>query len=126
MLSLRPGVRIFISTEPVDLRKGFDGLSAIVEHAWKVDPFSGDIFLFLNRRRTLLKLLYWDGDGYAIWYKRLEKGTFRIPAPTKEGRIEVTAAKLAMLLEGIDFLHTRKRTRYRHRHPDTIPKKPVA
>ena len=126
MLSLRMGARIFISTEPVDLRKGFDGLSAIVEHQWGADPFSGDLFLFLNRRRTLLKLLYWDTDGYAIWYKRLEKGTFRIPAPTKEGRIELTAAKLAMLLEGIDFRHTRKRTRYRHRHPEIISQKPVA
>jgi len=126
MLSLYPGVRIFISTEPVDLRKGFDGLSAIVEHEWSADPFSGDLFVFSNRRRTLLKLLYWDTDGYAIWYKRLERGTFRIPAATEEGRIELTAAKLAMLLEGIDFRATRKRTRYRHRHPETIPKKPVA
>lgn len=126
MLSLRPGVRIFISTEPVDLRKGFDGLSAIIEHQWGADPFSGDLFLFLNRRRTLLKLLYWDSDGYAIWYKRLERGTFRIPDPTAEGRIELTAAKLAMLLEGIDFRHTRKRTRYRHGRPETISKKPAA
>lgn len=126
MLSLRPGVRIFISTEPVDLRKGFDGLSAIVEHQWNADPFSGDLFLFLNRRRTLLKLLYWDADGYAIWYKRLERGTFRIPDPTAEGRVELTAAKLAMLLEGIDFRLTRKRKRYRHRHPRTISEKPVA
>ena len=113
MLSLRPGVRIFISTEPTDMRKGFDGLSAIVEHQWKASPLSGDLFVFSNRRRTLLKLLYWDADGYAIWYKRLEQGTFRIPAPNDDGRIELTAARLAMLLEGIDFQSTRKRKRYR-------------
>ena len=113
MLSIRSGVRIFISTEATDMRKGFDGLSAIIEHAWEASPTSGDMFVFSNRRRTLLKLLYWDADGYAIWYKRLERGTFRIPEPTAEGRIELTAAKLAMLLEGIDFTNTRKRKRFR-------------
>lgn len=113
MLSLRPGVRIFISTEPTDMRKGFDGLSAIVEHTWRENPLSGDLFIFANRRRTLLKLLYWDADGYAIWYKRLDAGTFLIPSPTADGRIKLTAAKLAMLLEGIDFTRTRKRKRYR-------------
>ncbi len=94
------------------MRKGFDGLSAIVEHHWSSDPTCGDLFVFSNRRRTLLKLLYWDGDGFAIWYKRLEVGTFRIPERNAEGRIELTAAKLAMLLEGIDFSHTRKRRRF--------------
>jgi len=113
MLSLRPGTRIFISTAPTDMRKGFDGLSAIVEHQWDTSPLSGDLFVFSNRRQTLLKLLYWDTDGYAIWYKRLECGTFRIPQPTAEGRIELTAAKLAMILEGIDIANTRKRKRYR-------------
>jgi transposase len=95
------------------MRKGFDGLSAIVEHGWGASPLSGDLFVFANRRQTLLKLLYWDTDGYAIWYKRLECGTFRIPRPTAEGRIELTAATLAMILEGIDIKNTRKRKRYR-------------
>ena len=113
MLSFRPGTRIFISTQPTDMRKGFDGLSAIVEHQWDATPLSGDLFVFSNRRRTLLKILYWDGDGYAIWYKRLERGGFRIPPPTAEGRIELTAAKLAMILEGIDLKNTRQRKRYR-------------
>jgi len=113
MLSLRHGTRIFICTEPTDMRKGFDGLSAIVEHGWNTSPLSGDLFVFSNRRRTLLKMLYWDTDGYAVWYKRLERGTFRIPPPNSEGRIELTAAKLAMILEGIDVQQTRKRRRYR-------------
>ncbi len=113
MLSFRPGTRIFISTEPTDMRKGFDGLSAIVEHAWGDSPLSGDLFVFANRRRTLLKMIYWDADGYAIWYKRLECGNFRIPPPTAEGRIELTAAKLAMILEGIDIKNTRRYKRYR-------------
>jgi transposase len=117
MLSFRPGTRIFISTEPTDMRKGFDGLSAIVEHAWGDSPLSGDLFVFANRRQTLLKMIYWDTDGYAIWYKRLEQGTFRIPSPTAEGRIELTAARLAMILEGIDIKNTRKRKRYRRVQP---------
>jgi len=113
MLSFRPGTRIFISTEPTDMRKSFNGLSAIVQHGWGANPLSGDLFVFANRRRTLLKLLYWDADGYAIWYKRLEQGGFRIPPPTAEGRIELTAAKLAMILEGIDIENARERKRYR-------------
>ena len=113
MLSLRGGVRIFISTRPIDMRKGFDGLSAIVEHQWNASPLSGDLFVFSNRRQTLLKILYWDTDGYAIWYKRLEIGTFRIPPVNTEGRVELTAAKLAMILEGIDVQNTRERKRYR-------------
>ncbi len=113
MLSLHRGTKIFISTQPTDMRKGFDGLSAIVEHQWDSKPLSGNLFVFSNRRQTLLKLLYWDVDGYAIWYKRLERGTFRIPPPTAEGRIELTAAKLAMILEGIDIANTRSRKRYR-------------
>lgn len=113
MLSLHRGMKIFISTAPTDMRKGFDGLSAIIEHEWDTNPMSGNLFVFSNRRQTLLKLLYWDADGYAIWYKRLERGTFRIPPPTAEGRIELTAAKLAMILEGIDIANTRRRKRYR-------------
>ena len=113
MLSLRGGVRIFISTQPTDMRKGFDGLSSIVEHQWGDRPTSGDLFVFSNRRQTLLKMLYWDIDGFAIWYKRLEAGTFRIPPPNAEGRVELTTAELAMILEGIDFRNTRKRKRYR-------------
>lgn len=113
MLSLHCGAKIFISTQPTDMRKGFDGLSAIVEHEGGANPTSGNLFVFSNRRQTLLKLLYWDADGYAIWYKRLEQGTFRIPPPTAEGRVELTAAKLAMILEGIDITNTRRRKRYR-------------
>jgi len=113
MLSFRSGVRIYISTEPTDMRKGFNGLSAIVENQWETSPLSGDLFVFSNRRQTLLKLIYWDGDGYAIWYKRLEQGTFRIPQANDDGRVELTSAKLAMILEGIDIKDTRKRKRYK-------------
>ena len=124
MLSLHPGVRIFISTEPVDLRKGFDvsrrssntNGTAIRSPAICSSSRIGD--------GTLLKLLYWDNRTAmrsGTSGSRRERSEF--PAPTKEGRIELTAAKLAMLLEGIDFRHTRKRTRYRHRHPEIISQK---
>ncbi len=113
MLSFHSGVRIYISTEPTDMRKGFDGLSAIVENQWETSPLSGDLFVFSNRRQTLLKLIYWDGDGFAIWYKRLEQGTFRIPQANADWRVELTSAKLAMILEGIDIDNTRNRKRYR-------------
>ena len=93
--------------------KVLTGFRAIVEHQWSDNPISGDLFIFANRRQTLLKILYWDTDGYAIWYKRLEQGTFRIPQANAEGRVELTAAKLAMILEGIDFQNTRERKRYR-------------
>jgi transposase len=82
----------------VDMRKSFDGLSALVDGAFPGRLTSGDLFVFVNRRRTLLKLLYWDGDGQALWYKRLERGTFRVSAG---GRAELSRREFVMLLEGI-------------------------
>jgi transposase len=111
MLSLPPTVRILLAREPADLRKGFDGLSGLVERALGYDPFSGHLFVFRNRREDRLKVLYWDRDGLAIWYKRLEKGTFRFPRCEGDS-VEVRAADLAMILEGIDLATVRRRPRY--------------
>lgn len=80
------------------MRKSFDGLSALVESAFPSRLLSGSLFVFVNRRRNLLKVLYWDGDGLAQWYKRLEKGTFRIDP---DGRAELSRREFMMLLEGI-------------------------
>ena len=81
MINLPHPVRVFVHVPPTDLRKGFDGLSGLVTTAFGQDPTSGHLFLFFNRRRDRLKILYWDrGDGLAIWYKRLEIGSFQIPA----------------------------------------------
>jgi transposase len=106
--------RVFIATAATDCRKSYDGLSALVEGTFQRDLRQGDLFVFLNRRATQMRILYWDRDGYCIWMKRLEAGTFR-RAPKAEGVdiIEVDAGELAMLLEGIDVAVIKRRKRYR-------------
>ena len=79
MLSLSSTTRVFLATEPTDMRKGFDGLFALVENVIREDPFSGHLFVFRNRRRNRLKVLWWDRDGLAIFYKRLESGSYQFP-----------------------------------------------
>ena len=111
MLSLPSTLRIFLAVEPADMRKGFDGLSQLVRERIAQDPLSGHLYVFRNRRRDRIKILYWDRDGLALWYKRLEKGTFRFPE-AKEGRVEVTPAEMAAVLEGIDLRHARRQARF--------------
>ena len=79
MLSVAAGTRIFVAAGPTDMRKGFDGLQGLVANLLQQNPLSGHLFLFANRRGDKLKILYWDGDGFAIWYRRLEQGTFQMP-----------------------------------------------
>ena len=108
------GVRVYLCTSPTDMRKGFDTLAALVRDGLGYDPLGGHLFLFVGRRRDRLKILYWDRDGYALWYKRLEKGTFRIPVATPAAAsIELKASELAMLLEGIDLRRIKRRERFR-------------
>lgn len=102
MIALPPSVRIFLCADPVDFRRGFDGLSAIVRDVFGDDPFSGHLFVFQNRRADRIKILYWDRDGFWLLYKRLERGTFRFPR-ADAGRIEIRAAELALILEGLDL-----------------------
>lgn len=100
MLALTAATRIYLYRGAADMRKSFDGLSGLVREELQADPLSGALFVFCNRRRTMVKLLYWDRDGLALWYKRLEKGTFRLPlVPT--GTPEIDRRSLAMLLEGV-------------------------
>lgn len=107
------GVRVYLCTSPTDMRKGFDTLAALVRDSLGYDPLSGHLFLFAGRNRDRLKVLYWDSDGYAIWYKRLEEGTFRLPAPQKAGAsVELKASELAMLLAGIDLTSIKRRKRF--------------
>lgn len=114
MISLPPAVKIFLSTQPADMRKSFDGLKHLVEEFLQDDPLSGHLFVFRNRRGDRLKILYWDRDGLAIWYKRLEVGTFVFPAAAEQNAgIEVQPAELAMLLDGVDLASVRRRKRYR-------------
>ena len=120
MISLPHPVRVFLHTPATDLRKGFDALSGLVTTAFSQDPTSGHLFLFVNRRRDRLKILYWDRDGLAIWYKRLETGSFQIPAaPRNAVSVEMAPAQLAMILSGIDLRFARQRKRYQRPIPET-------
>jgi transposase len=114
MLSLPPSVRILLAREPADLRKGFDGLSHLVQDVLREDPLSGHLFVFRNRRGDRVKLLLWDTDGFLILYKRLERGTFRFPAPGEAESTGVTipATDLIMLLDGVDLQSVKRRPRY--------------
>lgn len=113
MLSLAAGTRIFFAAGATDMRKGFDGLQGIVSGVLEQDPLSGHLFLFINRRRDRLKILYWDVDGPAIWYRRLEQGTFQAPQVAEDKRsAEIRSEDLAMLLRGIDYEQVRRRKRY--------------
>jgi transposase len=115
MLSWPPTVRIFLCADATDMRKGFDSLACLVESSLALDPLSGHLFVFRSRRGDRIKILYWDKDGYALWYKRLEKGSFRFPStagtPGAKG-IEVKAADLMMILDGVDLGSVRRQRRY--------------
>jgi len=97
-----PGVRIWLAAGLTDMRRGFDGLAALVQQQLGKDPFSGQLFVFRGRRGDLIKILCWDGQGLCLFAKRLEKGRFVWPQ-SKEGSVCLTPAQLAMLLEGIDW-----------------------
>jgi transposase len=120
MISLPHPVRVFLHTPPTDLRKGFDALSGLVTTAFAQDPACGHLFLFVNRRHDRLKILYWDRDGLAIWYKRLETpGTFQLPAvPHDAVSLEMSPTQLALILSGIDLSSARQRKRYQRPTPE--------
>ena len=115
MLTLPPNVRIYLATAPCDMRKSFRGLSGIVREKLRADPLSGHVFCFVNRRRTMLKLLVHVRTGYAIYYRRLSRGTFQLP-PIAEGQAQVILdpATLTMILEGIDLRSVKRRLRHHH------------
>lgn len=113
MLSLPCSVRIFIYTQPTDMRCGFNKLSMLAESFMLQDPFSGHLFVFFNRQGDKCKILFWDRTGFVVWYKRLEEGTFeKLRAAPGNRSLEVDIAKLTWLLEGIDLFKARRRKRY--------------
>jgi transposase len=127
MMSLSLPGRVFLCTLPTDMRKSFDALAGLVEQELGQDPLAGDLFVFRSKRGDRLKLLYWDSDGLAIWYKRLEEGTFAFP--TADGQrttvgahaLIIRPAELAMLLDGIELAGTKRRKRYQRPQPATTP-----
>jgi transposase len=111
MLTLGLSGRIWICSQPVDGRKSFDGLSAVVTSHLGHDPLSGDLFVFRNRRGDRLKILAWQGDGFALYLRRLERGTFAFPS-AEAAAVSVTQTELAMILGGVDWSRTQRRKRY--------------
>jgi transposase len=109
VLTIPSSVKIFLATGPTDMRKGVDGLGALVTQQLGEDAYSGHLFVFVSRKRNRAKILYWDAGGFVVVYKRLEKGRFRMP-PVKEGQtsIPLDATQLTMLLDGIDYSRVRK------------------
>lgn len=113
MLALPASVRVYFATAPCDMRRGFDALGAMVREHFGDDPLSGHLFVFRSRRGDRLKILWWDRDGFVLWYKRLEKGTFRIAAEEAgQSRIEIDRRTLTMLLEGIEPRTIKKSRRF--------------
>lgn len=122
MLARPSSGRIFVATQPTDLRKSYDGLSALVEGTFERDLATGDMFVFINRRATQVRILYWDRDGFCIWMKRLEAGTFRrVEDASGHALLEVDAAELMMLLGGIEAIELRRRKRYQHPQETRAP-----
>jgi transposase len=117
MIGLAQGLKVFACTQPTDMRRSFDGLCGLTTELLKADPQSGHLFLFRNRNRDRLKILYWDRDGLAIWYKRLEQGTYQFPTDLRPKDkpsvgIEITVSQLSLLLGGIDLRSVRERKRF--------------
>lgn len=109
MLTLPTSVRVHLAAEPVDLRRGHDGLVAIVRNEWKMNPYEGHLFVFLGRRLDRVKILVWDRNGFVLYYKRLSQGRFRLPKiPSGAERVEMDAKVLAMLLDGVDVKYVKR------------------
>lgn len=120
MLTLPPSVRVFLCLAPADMRRSLDGLAAMTREVLRKDPLSGHLFVFFNRRRDRVKILLWDRSGLALYYKRIEKGTFQLSAFEHPDslQVEIESAELALILEGIDLAHAKRRPRF-------IPRKAV-
>jgi transposase len=114
MLSLPTSVRIYLARGATDMRKSIDGLAGVVQQVLTHDPFCGHLFVFCNRCRDRIKILYWEQSGFWLLHKRLEKGTFAwpVPADNVEAKVELSSAELAALLGGIDLRHAKRRRWY--------------
>jgi transposase len=109
MLSVSAGTRIYLATEPVDLRRGHDGLTALVRARFGMDPLQGHLFVFVGRRVDRVKILFWDRGGFVVYYKRLAQGRFRMPkVDSSADRVVLDGTELAMLLGGFDLATTRR------------------
>ena len=115
MIALPPQIRVFLYRRPTDMRKSFHGLVALTESELKQDPLSGSLFVFVNRRRDRIKILYWGQTGFCIWYQQLQRGTYQLPRhESLEERytLQVTRSQLSLILDGIDLTSARQRRRF--------------
>ena len=120
MIHLPASVRVYLASAPCDMRRSFDGLHALVSGTMQLDAFGGHLFVFANRQRNRVKILYWDRDGFAVWAKRLEEGTYAMPfTGSGELRREITTQELGALLSGIDLSQARRRKRYQRKLQET-------
>lgn len=110
MLSISSSTKIFLCLTPVDMRSSFDRLSCMVQEQLGQDAFTGHLFVFRNREESRIKILFWDRDGYVIWYKRLERGTFKLPVAAAS--FEVDQTEFMMLLNGVETKSLRRQHRY--------------
>ena len=125
MLTLPPSTKVFVSTKPTDMRRSFDGLVGQVRDFLGEDPLSGHLFVFHNRRADCVKILWWDRDGLAIYYKRLEQGTFRFGI-SDSGKLEMSAQDLQLVLQGIDPAKVERTKRYTRPDPQRRDDTPVS
>src|SRR3954447_6418683 len=117
MLHLSPSCKFYLWCGDTDMRKGFDSLSGIVSSKMNQDAFSGSVFIFFNKKHNQVKLLLWEGDGFAIYHKRLERGTYELPNnddDQAEASASITCQQLQLILQGISLKSVRKRKRYQH------------
>jgi transposase len=114
MMHLPASVRVYLCLTACDMRKSFDGLHALVREHLELDALAGHLFVFASRRRDRVKILYWDRDGFAVWSKRLEEGTYAVPFDgAQERQREITVQELGALLSGIDLTQAARRQRYK-------------
>lgn len=111
MLTLSPAVKIFLCAQTTDMRRSFDKLAEMARSQLKQDPLSGHLFVFFNKPRDRVKILFWDRSGYCLYYKRLEEGSFK-PPRVANGAAEIPAAELALILEGIDLADAKRQKRF--------------
>jgi transposase len=124
MIGATGHTRIFLCTQDTDMRKSFDSLRGIIRSAMHLDPLCGGLFLFKNKRGDRIKAVYWDFDGFAMWYKVLQRGTFQFPDLQKfsSAGLEIDASTLRMILDGVDLGSIRLRDRYRSTEETLLPR----
>lgn len=122
MIAISPHTKVYLAKDATDMRRSFRGLITLTESVLRQEPVSGHLFVFLNRRRDLMKILYWDGTGFCIWYKRLERGSYQRPAAVvgeEQTDLELSMAQLSLMLQGIDLTSVRQRLRFRRLPAET-------